>query len=109
MTQSHPDADAEILRRLRHALGADLPIIVTHDAHANVAVEEVGLCSALVIYKEVPHVDQRERGRQAARIIGRIVRDGVRPAQVIEKPPMLYNILFHDTQQATDAAASGRN
>ena len=99
VTQSHPDADAEILRRLRHALGADLPIIVTHDAHANVAVEEVGLCSALVIYKEVPHVDQRQRGRQAARIIGRIVRDGVRPAQVIEKPPMLYNILFHDTNK----------
>lgn len=97
VTQSHPDADAEILRRLRHELGADLPIVVTHDAHANVAVEEVELCSALVIYKEVPHVDQRERGRQAARIMARIVRDGLRPAQAIEKPPMLYNILFHDT------------
>ncbi len=99
VTQSHPDADAEILRRLRRELGADLPIVVTHDAHANVAVEEVGLCSALVIYKEVPHVDQRERGRQAARIMGRIVRDGLRPAQAIERPPMLYNILFHDTNK----------
>ena len=99
VTQSHPDADAEILRRLRHELGADLPIVVTHDAHANVAVEEVEHCSALVIYKEVPHVDQRERGRQSARIMGRIVRDGLRPAQAIEKPPMLYNILFHDTSK----------
>ena len=99
VTQSHPDADAEILRRLRHELGADLPIVVTHDAHANVAVEEVEHCSALVIYKEVPHVDQRERGRQSVRIMGRIVRDGLRPAQAIEKPPMLYNILFHDTSK----------
>ena len=99
VAQSHPDADAEILRRLRRELGADLPVVVTHDAHANVAVEEVELCSALVIYKEVPHVDQRERGRQAARIMGRIVRDGLRPAQAIEKPPMLYNILFHDTNK----------
>ena len=99
VTQRHPDADAEILRRLRRELGADLPVVVTHDAHANVAVEEVELCSALVIYKEVPHVDQRERGRQAARIMGRIVRDGLRPAQAIEKPPMLYNILFHDTNK----------
>ena len=99
VTQSHPDADAEILRRLRHELGADLPIVVTHDAHANVAVEEVEHCSALVIYKEVPHVDQRERGRQSARIMGRIVRDGLRLAQAIEKPPMLYNILFHDTSK----------
>lgn len=99
VAHSHPDADAEILRRLRRELGADLPIVVTHDAHANVAAEEAELCSALVIYKEVPHVDQRERGRQAARIMGRIVRDGLRPAQAIEKPPMLYNILFHDTNK----------
>ena len=99
VAQSHPGADAEILRRLRRELGPDLPIVVTHDAHANVAVEEVELCSALVIYKEVPHVDQRERGRQAARIMGCIVRDGLRPAQAIEKPPMLYNILFHDTNK----------
>ena len=99
VAQSHPDADAEILRRLRRELGADLPIVVTHDAHENVAVEEVELCSALVIYKEVPHVDQRERGRQAARIMGRIVRDGLRPAHAIEKPPMLYSILFHDTNK----------
>ena len=99
VAQSHPDADAEVLRRLRRALGTELPIVVTHDAHANVAVEEVELCTALVIYKEVPHVDQRERGRQAASIMARIVRDGVRPAQAIEKPPMLYNILFHDTNK----------
>ena len=99
VTQSHLDADAEVLRRLRHELGAELPIVVTHDAHANVAAEEVELCSALVIYKEVPHVDQRERGQQAASIMAKITREGVRPAQAIEKPPMLYNILFHDTSK----------
>ncbi len=97
VTQSHPDADAEVLRRLRRELGAELPIVVTHDTHANVAAEEVELSSALVIYKEVPHVDQRQRGRQAASIMARITGEGVRPAQAIEKPPMLYNILFHDT------------
>lgn len=97
VTQSYPDADAEILRRLRRALGADVPVVATHDAHANVAVEEVDLCSALVIYKEVPHVDQRDRGRQAAAIMARIVGEGLRPAQAIAKPPLLYNILFHDT------------
>lgn len=36
-------------------------------------------------------------GGSPLRIMGRIVRDGLRPAQAIEKPPMLYNILFHDT------------
>lgn len=97
VSEQHADADAEVLRRLRRALGPDLPIVVTHDAHANVAPEEVELSTALVIYKEVPHVDQRERGVQAASIMARILRDGVRPVQAIEKPPLFYNILFHNT------------
>jgi microcystin degradation protein MlrC len=99
VTESHPDGDAEVLRRLRKALGDELPIVVTHDAHANVAPEEVVLSTALVIYKEVPHIDQRERGVQAAGIMARIVNEGVRPAQAIEKPPLLYNILYHNTKR----------
>ncbi len=100
VTESHPAGDAEVLRRLRAALGDELPIVVTHDAHANVAPEEVRLSTALVTYKEVPHIDQRERGAQAAEIMARIVNDGVRPAQAIEKPPLLYNILYHNTKRA---------
>jgi microcystin degradation protein MlrC len=99
VTESHPDGDAEVLRRLRKALGGELPIVVTHDAHANVAPEEIRLSTALVIYKEVPHIDQRERGVQAAQIMARIVNDGVRPVQAIEKPPLLYNILYHNTKR----------
>jgi microcystin degradation protein MlrC len=99
VTESHADGDAEVLRRLRSALGGELPIVVTHDAHANVAPEEIRLSTALVIYKEVPHIDQRERGVQAAEIMARIVNEGVRPTQAIEKPPLLYNILYHNTKR----------
>lgn len=99
VVESHPDGDAEVLRRLRLALGNDLPIVVTHDAHANVAPMEIELSTALVLYKEVPHVDQRERGMHAAEIMAKIVNEGVRPAQAIEKPPLLYNILFHNTNR----------
>jgi microcystin degradation protein MlrC len=59
----------------------------------------VRLSTALVIYKEVPHIDQRERGVQAAQIMARIVKEGVRPVQAIEKPPLLYNILYHNTKR----------
>jgi microcystin degradation protein MlrC len=92
VVESYPDGDAEVLRRLRKALGDELPIVVTHDAHANVAPEETELSTALVLYKEVPHVDQRERGIHAAEIMAKILKEGARPAQAIEKPPLLYNI-----------------
>ncbi len=99
VVESHPDGDAEVLRRLRVALGDDLPIVVTHDAHANVAPVEVELSTALLLYKEVPHVDQRERGIHAAEIMEKIVKHGADPVQAIEKPPLLYNILFHNTNR----------
>lgn len=99
VVESYPDGDAEVLRRLREAFGNDLPIVVTHDAHANVAPVEIELSTALVLYKEVPHVDQRERGKHAARIMATIVTEGVEPVQAIEKPPLLYNILFHNTNR----------
>ena len=95
--ETHPEGDAEIVRRVRAALSDDLPLIVTHDFHANVAPELITYCDALTIYKTNPHVDQRERGRKAAEIIARTVRGEVRPAQAIEKPALFYNICFQNT------------
>ena len=99
VVESYPDGDAEVLRRLRKAFGDEVPVVVTHDAHANVAPVEIDLSTALVLYKEVPHVDQRERGKHAARIMARVVTEEVKPVQAIEKPPLLYNILFHNTNR----------
>ncbi len=99
VVESYPDGDAEVLRRLRAALGDELPIVVTHDAHANVAPVEIELATALLTYKEVPHIDQHERGLHAARVMNAIVRDGAKPVMAIEKPPMLYNILWHNTKR----------
>ncbi len=97
VVESFPDGDAEVLRRLRAVLGDEIPIVVTHDAHANVAPVEIELSTALVIYKEVPHTDQRERGLHAADIMAKILYDGAKPTQAIEKPEMVYNIVWHNT------------
>src|SRR5262249_26141108 len=61
VTEKFPHADAEILRRVRAAMGPQFPIVVTHDFHANISPEIVEYSTALLNYKTVPHVDQRER------------------------------------------------
>lgn len=99
VSESYPHADAEIVRRLREALGAKFPIVVTHDFHANVSEDIVRLSTVLLTYKENPHLDTRERGVQAARIISGIVRRQIDPAQAIVKPPMIYNIVYQNTGQ----------
>ncbi len=97
VVESYPHADAEIVRRLREALGTKLPIVVTHDFHANVSEEIVKWSTVLLTYKENPHLDTRERGIQAARIMSGIVRGELRPVQAIVKPPMIYNIVYQNT------------
>ena len=97
VTESHPHADAEIVRRVRALVGQKVPIVVTHDFHANVSPEIVQLSTALITYKETPHLDSKERGIQAAKIMAGTVRGAVRPVQTVVKPPMLYNIVFQNT------------
>ena len=97
VVESYPDGDGEVLRRLRDTFGRDLPIVVTLDQHTNVSEQMVAESTALVIYKTTPHIDQRQRGLQAAELMMRILRDEVTPTQALAKPPMLLNMLYHTT------------
>ena len=97
VVESYPDGDGEVLRRLRDAFGQDFPIVVTLDQHANVSEQIVAESTALVIYKTTPHIDQRQRGLQAAELMMQILQKGVTPTQALAKPPMLLNILYHTT------------
>jgi microcystin degradation protein MlrC len=92
-----PHGDEEIVRRLRAQLGPQFPIIVTHDFHANVSPEIVKLSTVLITYKQNPHLDTKDRGIQAARIMGGILKGEIKPVQTVVKPPMVYNIIFQNT------------
>ncbi len=83
------DGEGELLERLRSIVGPDLPIGITLDPHANVTERMVRLATAIVSYKTYPHVDMRESGEQAARIIGRTMAGEIRPVTLWEKLPML--------------------
>lgn len=97
VADGYPQADEEIVRRVRKAFGSAIPIVVTHDFHGNPSPELIRLTTALVAYQQNPHLDTRIRGRRAAAIMARTLRGEVKPVQVIVKPPMVYNIIFQNT------------
>ena len=99
VTRSHPDADGEVLRRLRELLGDSLPIVATLDFHANVSPAMAEHADALVGYQTYPHVDQREIGLIAADLIVRTVRREIRPQTAIATPPMILNLLGQETDR----------
>ncbi len=92
-----PDGDGEVVQRLRAAVGTSLPIVATHDFLANIADRLVALTDALVVYQTNPHVDQRQQGVRAARLLARRLRGEIRPTTAIARPPMLLNILHQNT------------
>ncbi len=92
VSASHPDADGHWLSQLRDRLGPDVPIIGTLDPHANLSPRMVGACSALIAYRTNPHLDQKERGLEAARLMVRTLRGEVKPTQAAAFPPITINI-----------------
>ena len=92
VSQTHADADGHWLAEVRHRVGSEVPIIGTLDPHANLSVAMVASCDALVAYRSNPHLDQRDRGREAAFLMLRTLRCEIRPTMHATFPPMAINI-----------------
>lgn len=87
------DADGMTVQRIRQTVGPTLPIVMTLDLHANVSRQMVTGVTATTSYRSYPHIDQRERGREAARMLDGILEGRTRPVQALEKPPLIITIL----------------
>src|SRR5262245_21912942 len=92
-----PSGDAEIVRRIRQAIGPKFPIAVTHDFHANVDPAIITNADIVITGKECPHLDTKERGFQTASILARMIKGELKPVQAMVKPPMMLNLIHHDT------------
>jgi microcystin degradation protein MlrC len=69
MAEHAADGEGELLGRLRARLGADLPIAASLDLHANVTRAMVELADVLTAYRTYPHVDMKEAGERAMRLL----------------------------------------
>ena len=92
VSEERPDADGHWLSRLRSRVGLAVPIIGTLDLHANLSPLMVASCDALIAYRTNPHLDQRQRGIDAARLMVRTLRGEQRPTMAGAFPPLAVNI-----------------
>lgn len=95
--EDFPQGDEELIRRLRAKFPKPFPIVLTHDFHGNTSPAIVEMTNVLVSYKQNPHLDTKDRGVQAANILGRMLKGEIHPVQTIIKPDMIYNIVFQNT------------
>ncbi len=89
VSELDPDGDGYILERVRHAVGPAVPIVATLDLHANISQRMVDAADILIGFDTYPHIDQRERGREAADLLVDMIEGRIKPTAVLAKPPML--------------------
>ncbi len=69
VTEDHEDAEGEIIRRVRSVVGAEMPLAVSLDLHANMTSDIIELADCVIVYRTYPHLDMADTGRQAAVIL----------------------------------------
>lgn len=108
VAEDHEDAEGEMLARLRGAIGAAAPVIVTLDLHANVTHAMTEHASALIAFRTYPHIDQYERAWQGAELLERAMAGEIKPRTVIARRPMIYGFNHGRTQQGPMVEALAR-
>ena len=89
VAEDFPDAEAEIVRRVREVAGPELPIAVTLDLHANIGQAMVDRVNVITTYDTYPHVDAAERAREAVDLLVRTIQGELRPTMALAKPPLM--------------------
>lgn len=88
LTTETDDADGAVFAMARDVVGPDVPIIATLDLHGHVTSRMQTSADVLVAYLTNPHVDQEERGREAARLMTAMT-NGMRTCSTLVRVPMI--------------------
>lgn len=89
VADGYHDADAVILGALRERFGADMPIGIAMDLHANIDDPLVEMANTVVGVKGYPHTDMYETGIIVFEQLVEMVKTGKRPAVGLVRLPWL--------------------
>lgn len=88
LTTAEDDADGAVFAMVRETVGPEVPVIATLDLHGHVTPRMTESADVMIAYLTNPHVDQIERGQEAADIMLQM-NQGLRPVATLVKVPMI--------------------
>ena len=83
------DPEGYLLQETRAIVGTTCPIVVSLDLHGILTDRMLANIDAAVAYHTYPHTDFADTGKRAARLLLRILNDGVRPHMTMVRIPAL--------------------
>ncbi len=73
VTESLPDGEGEILRRVRALVGPDVVVVASLDLHANISAQMVDQADYLSIFRTYPHLDMAKTGARCVPVMQRLL------------------------------------
>ena len=104
VVDSHVCGEAEVLARVRDAIGPDLPLAVSLDLHGNMSRSFFDRASCVTIYRTYPHLDMAETGARAQALLARQLDHGEPLARAFRQLDYIIPI----TAQSTMREPGGR-
>ncbi len=83
------DPEGALLEAVRAIVGPAVPIVVSLDLHGILTARMLRAIDGFAVLKTYPHVDFADTGARAARLLLRILREGLRPAFLRVRIPAL--------------------
>lgn len=74
------DPEGYLLTETRRLIGSDRPMVISLDLHGILTERMLAQIDGLAIYQTYPHIDFADTGQRAAKLLLRIIDDGLSPA-----------------------------
>jgi microcystin degradation protein MlrC len=89
IADGYPDAEGDLLARVRALVGPDVTIAAELDLHCHLTELKLASADVLVIFKEYPHVDVAERAKEVFDLVERTLDGAIRPVMAMRDCAML--------------------
>lgn len=105
VADGYPCGEEDLLVRVREIVGPNVPIGVEFDLHCHITRAFIDAIDALVIYKEYPHTDFRERAEDLWRVMEGALTGTLKPVISVYDCRMLG--CFHTTREPMRSFVDG--
>lgn len=87
--QNELDPEGYLLQESRRILGDAMPVVLSLDLHGIVTDRMLQAVNGVTLYHTYPHCDMFDTGVRAARLLTRILNDGIKPVMAMVRIPAL--------------------
>ncbi len=98
VTESDPEADLTIIRRVRALIGPRVKLVASFDFHGNVSPQMIALLDGASVYRTYPHVDMAETALRALRLLERALQGKPNHGSLMKLPAVLHSFHMRDAE-----------